>query len=56
VYSFAVFPEPIAFGLDGGHAGGGGLVVGVLVRHVDGVGCDRVRETVWRSRQRKGHA
>jgi hypothetical protein len=53
VYSFAVFPEPIAFRLDGGHAGGGGWVFGVLVRHVSEVGCDSVSQTVWRLQQKK---
>jgi hypothetical protein len=43
VYSFAVFPEPVAFGLDGGHAGGGGLNVGVLASHVSEICCDWVR-------------
>jgi hypothetical protein len=53
VYSFAVFPEPIAFGFDGGHAGGGGLVVGVLVRHAGEVVCDSVSRTLWRLQQSK---
>jgi hypothetical protein len=43
LYSFIVFPEPVAFGLDGRYAGGGDLVVGRLVRHVSEVGCDLVR-------------
>jgi hypothetical protein len=38
VYSFAVFPEPVAFGLDGGHAVGGDWVVGGFVHHVSGIG------------------
>jgi hypothetical protein len=53
VYSFVVLPEPVAFRFDGGHAGGGGLMVGVLVRHVSDVGCFSVSQTFWRLRQRK---